>query len=87
LVIKKKFITMHGLMDVNYRNLLSVHPLPTVDTTKEGKGVLNVNLATGRNRQCVSTKFHTTCKGGSGDDTNMAATRNFEISAFFSQEM
>jgi len=61
--------------------------LRTEDTSKEGKGVLNVNLATGSNRQCVNTKSHTTCKGVSGDDTNMAATCNYEITAFFSQEM
>jgi hypothetical protein len=50
-------------MNVKYRNLLILHPLPTEDTSKEGKVVMNVILATGRNRQCLNTKSHTTCKG------------------------
>ena len=68
---------------LHYRNLLSVCPLPTEDTSKEGKVVLNVNLATGRNRRCVITKSHTTCKGVSSDNTHVAATCNYEISVFF----
>jgi len=65
----------------------NVHPLPTADTSKEDKGMLNVNLATGRNLQSANINFHTACSVVSSDNTHVAATCNSEISAFFCQEM
>ena len=47
--------------------------------------MLNVNLETGRNLQSVNANFHTACSVVSGDNTHVAATCNYEISAFFCQ--